>query len=154
MSTKLTIDDARQSLNAHVANKGAELREKYGPNIGWNELLQILEDRTFVRYPCEIAFDAGPLQAGEFAHPVAKSEHPDDGFRLCVHPYFMTDLQRVPYLVLYQLVLVNYGEFASPDDAETFGAAALGLDKEGYYQVLCEMADDLEGNGSCQGAIC
>ena len=44
-----------------------------------------------------------------------------------VHPLFMTQLEKVPLLVLYQLVLVNYGEFASPDDAETFGAAALGL---------------------------
>ena len=34
-----------------------------------------------------------------------------------VHPLFMTQLERVPHLVLYQLVLVNYGEFASGEDA-------------------------------------
>src|SRR5262249_10744852 len=105
--------------------------------------------RNFVRYPCEIVFDASPLGAGEFAHPMPKSERPEDGFKMCVHAYFLTDLQRVPYLVLYQLVLVNYGEFASPDDAETFGATALGLDKEQYYQTLCAMADELGGNESC-----
>ena len=148
MSTKLTLDDARQSLNAHVASKGTELREKYGPSIGWNELMQILQDRNFVRYPCEIVFDAAALESGEFAHPMAKGERPEDGFRMCVHPYFMTDLQRVPYLVLYQLVLVNYGEFASPEDVETFGASALGLTKDEYYQVLCAMADELSGTES------
>ena len=47
--------------------------------------------------------------------------------RMYVHPFFMTQLEQVPLLVLYQLVLVNYGAFAAPEDAETFGAAALGL---------------------------
>jgi hypothetical protein len=48
-------------------------------------------------------------------------------------------------LVLYQLVLVNYGEFASPEDAESFGAAAVGLDREEYYERLCALADQLGG---------
>jgi len=143
MATQLNAEDARQSLNAHVAAKGSEIFQKYGPNLGWKELLRLLEDRTCVRYPCEIAFDATPLQPGEFAHPLAKGGRPEDGFTLCVHPVFMTDLARVPYLVLYQLVAVNYGEFASADDAETFGANALGLAKDDYYGTLCEMAERL-----------
>jgi hypothetical protein len=56
----------------------------------------------------------------------------------------MMQLEQVPLLVLYQLVLVNYGAFASSDDAETFGAAALGLTKEEYYGTLCRLADGLE----------
>ena len=65
-----------------------------------------------------------------------------------VHPFFLTQLERVPGLVLYQLVLVNYGEFASADDAETFGAAALGISRDEYYAMLCEMADEIGGCGS------
>ena len=147
MATQLTPDDAKQSLSAHAAAKGDEIRDKYGPVIGWNELLRILEDRQCVRYPCEIVFDQKLLQPGEFAHPVPKGAQPEDGFAINVHPFFMTDLQRVPWLVLYQLVLVNYGPFASPDDAETFGAHALGLTNDSYYQALCEMAD-LVGNST------
>jgi len=143
MSKQLTLDDARQSLTAHVAAKGEEIRAKYGPRIGWRQLAQILGDRAFVRYPCEIVFDAGPLQAGEFAHPVPRTERPEDGFTLHIHPYFATQLDRVPFLALYQLVLVNYGEFASADDAETFGASVLGLSKDEYYQIICQMADEL-----------
>lgn len=145
MATQLTADDAKQSLNAHVAAKGAEIFEKYGPTIGWKQLLQILEDRACVRYPCQVIFDATLLGPGEFAHPAPKGEKPEDGFSLCVHPCFMTQLSDVPYLVLYQLVLVNYGEFASPDDAEAFGASALGLAKDDYYHTLCELADQLGG---------
>jgi hypothetical protein len=145
MPTQLTTDDFRQSLTAHLAAKGDELHAKYGPQIGWKELLRILEDRAFCRYPCEIAFDASQLQPGEFAHPLQKGERPEDGFTMYVHPVFMTQLQQVSHLVLYQLVLVNYGEFASTDDAETFGAAALGLLKEDYYNILCAMADQIGG---------
>ncbi len=140
---KLTVDGARQSLNAHVAEKGAEIRQKYGPTIGWTELQRLVADRACVRYPCEIAFDSGPLEPGECAYPMAKGARPEEGFRLCVHPFFRTRLEQLPCLVLYQIVLVNYGEFASADDAETFGASALGLTKDEYYERLCQLADEL-----------
>lgn len=146
MEQKLTLDDARQSLTAHVAEKGLQVRNKYGPHIGWNELRQILDDRTVVRYPCEIVFDSAPLLEGEVAHPVPNSENPEDGFKIHVRPIFMTQLEQVPLLVLYQCVLVNYGEFASAEDAETFGAHALGMNKEDYYAALCELADQ---TGAC-----
>jgi hypothetical protein len=144
MAQQLTSDDFKESLNGHVASKGEEIRAKYGPHIGWRELQQILQDRSAVRYPTEVVFDSQPLLKDEFAHAMPKSDHPKDGFTIFVHPFFMTQLQQVPLLVLYQLVRVNYGEFASPDDAETFGAAALGMTKDGYYQALCELADQLD----------
>jgi hypothetical protein len=67
-----------------------------------------------------------------------------NGQSLYVHPLFMTQLERVPLLALYQLVLVNYGAFAAPEDAEAFGAAALGLARDDYYHLLCRVADELE----------
>lgn len=144
MATSLTAEDGRQSLNAHVAAKGEEVRAKYGPRIGWAELQRILQDRACVRYPCELVFDATPLQLGEFAHPVARGPSPEDGFDLYVHPYYMLRPDQIPHLVLYQLVLVNYGSFACADDAETFGARALGLKKDEYYRILCGLADELD----------
>ena len=148
LATPPSAQEARQSLHASAAALGAGIYDKYGPRIGWKQLLQILEDRTCVRYPCEIVFDAGPLQAGEFAHPVAKGDRPEDGFTLYVHPFFMTQLEQVPLLALYQLVLVNYGAVAAPEDAEMFGAAALGLAQDEYYHALCRLADELESNAS------
>jgi hypothetical protein len=145
MATQLTADDFKQSLNAHVATKGEEIREKYGPEIGWKELVQVLADRSLVRYPCEVVFNSAPLLEGEFAHAMPNSENPNDGFKIFVHPYFSLQLERVPHLVFYQLVRANYGEFASADDAEVFGSSALGLSKDDYYNILCEMVDELSG---------
>jgi hypothetical protein len=151
MSLRLTADDARLAMSAHLTAKGAEMFEKHGPHIGWKELQRILKDPASARYPCEIAFDATPLQPGECAYPKPKGEKPEDGFVIHIHPLFMTRLDRVAHLALYQLVVVNYGEFASSDDAEIFGATTLGISREQYYQELCELADLLEGQPSLSG---
>jgi hypothetical protein len=143
MSTRLTLENAKETLGTHADRKGAEIQEKYGPRIGWQELLDILADRSVVRYPCEVVFDATPLREGEFAYPAAKGESPEEGFAIHVHPYYAAQPNRVPYLVFYQLVLVNYGEFASSDDAEAFGAAALGISRDDYYRALCHLADEI-----------
>ncbi len=143
MPTQLTAAAAKQSLLAHVTAKGAEVFAKYGPQLGWSELQALLADRTCVRYPCTIEFDAAPLQPGEFSYPRANGGLPEEGFTIFVHPVYMTQLTMVPYLVLYQLVVVNYGEFAGADDAEAFAAASLGLDPELYYGALCQLADEL-----------
>jgi hypothetical protein len=148
MATQLTENDFRETLTMHLAGKGAEIHEKFGPVIGWRELAQILEDRTCVRYPCGIEFDSTPLRRGEFAHPVQHGDRPEEGFTIYVHPVFMTQLDQVPLLVLYQLVRVNYGEFASAEDLRVFGAAALGMAKDDYYDALCELADQV-GGGCC-----
>ena len=145
MALTLTAADAKQSLTAHVEAKGVEVFLKYGPQIGWGELQRLLADRAFVRYPCTVAFDAAGLLPGECAHPEPLGERPEDGFTMAVHPVFMLQLERVAHLVLYQLVAVNYGEFASADEAEAFGAAAQGLTRDEYYAVLCELADTLGG---------
>ena len=151
MDQQLTAEDAKQSLTAHISVKGDEIRSNYGPKIGWDELLLILADRLVCRYPCEIIFDDAPLQEGEFAFPKPRGQLPEEGFTLFVHPYFQQDLDRVPYLALYQLVLVNYGEFVSSLDAESFGAAAFGLSNEEYYGHICAMADEIM---SCSEASC
>ena len=143
MAKQLTAEDARQSLTAHVEAKGIEIFAKFGPQLGWVKLQALLADRAYVRYPCEIAFDAAQLLPGEFAQPAQKGGTPEDGFTMFVHPLFMAQLDLVPALVLYQLVALNYGVLASSDDAETFGAAALGLTRYEYYALICDAADQL-----------
>lgn len=146
MARHCKAEEARESLSAEIAVKAAAIRQKYGPEIGWNELQKLLEDRDCTSFPCEIRFDAEPLLPGEFAHPVPKGMTREQGFIIYVHPFYATELARVPYLVLHQLVLINYGESATAEDAETFGSLALGLSKEDYYRALCELSGRLGGD--------
>jgi hypothetical protein len=144
MVTQLTAEDARQSLRSHLEAKGHEIQAQYGPRIGWKQVQQLLADRRYVRYPCELVFDEKSLEAGEFAFPFPKGDRPEMGFTLYVHPFFLLHLDEVAYLVLYQLVAVNFGDFAGPEDAEAFGAAAFGVSPDAFYSKVCELADQIQ----------
>lgn len=96
-----------------------------------------------------MVFDSSILLDGEPAHAVALGKRPEDGYIVHVHPLYMTQLEKVAWLVLYQLVVVNYGDFATSTDAEAFGAAALGISEDEYYAGLCEMADNLKFELGC-----
>lgn len=146
MARHCKAEDVRESLSAEITAKAAALRQKYGPEIGWEQLQRLLQDPDYAPFPCEIRFDSEPLLPGEFAHPVPKGATREQGFIIYIHPFYAGQLARVSYLVLHQLVLVNYGESASADDAETFGSVALGLSKEDYYRALCELSGQIGGD--------
>src|SRR5579859_4210541 len=57
MARHLKTDEVDFSLAAELAAKAQEIRQKYGPEIGWNELQRLLEDRDCAPFPCEIRFD-------------------------------------------------------------------------------------------------
>ena len=146
MARKLQSQDARQVLEARIAAEASVIRQRYGPRLDWSQLLLLLEDRVCVRFPCEIRFDAEPLLPGEFAHVVARGLTEEDGYTIYLHPFYALKLDQAVYLVLHQLVQVNYGADAGPDEAETFGALALGVAKADYYRTLCELSGQLDGD--------
>ena len=135
--------DGRKALQDHVLERSRWAREKWGPDINDETMLRLLQDKDVVRYDTELVFDAGPLQPGEFAFAEPKGEHPGDGFRLCVHPWFEKQLEALPLLVAYHIVRINYGDVAGDEEAELFGATLLGLDPEEYYGSVCRLADTL-----------
>jgi len=134
------------ALSDLVAAEGSEIYARFGPALGWDQLLNLLRDRAFVRFPCELRFNADPLLPGEFAHAARKGQKPEDGYTIFIHPVYEQQLQWVPYLVLHQLVLINHGDTATADDAETFGSRALGLSKDEYYRALCELSGQIGGD--------
>lgn len=146
MAKQFKTEPVRRTLSADLAVKAAEIRQKYGPDIGWDELQKLLDDRDCTPFPCQIRFDSGPLLPGEFGHPVPNGSSREQGFIIYLHPSYATQLERVPYLVLHQLVLANYGDWATADDAETFGSLVLGLSKEDYYHALCELSGQISGD--------
>jgi hypothetical protein len=144
MNERLNAQDAERALGDHAHDKGLAIHATYGPDLNWESLLDLLNDRECVRYPCTIKFDSTQLQAGEFAYPQPLGDRPEDGFVILVHQHFEDRKKDVPALVLYQLVAVNYGKFAPDSDAERFGAAALGMEVDAYYHYICQLADELQ----------
>ena len=140
---KLTPEAGQQALRDHAVRVAQEARERYGGVVDAAAMQRMLQDELVVRYPTTLCFDAEALEPGEFAFPQPLGQHPSDGFRLCVHPYFEQRPDALPLLIAYHLVRINYGEIAGSREAESFGAALLGLGVEEYYQAVCALADEL-----------
>ena len=143
MERRLTEQDGRLALRDHILARAAAARARHGPVIDDGAIMQVLEDREVVRYPVRIRFDAEPLQPGEFAHAAPLGDHPRQGFCLFIHPAFGHRPETWPLVIAYHIAPVNYGDIASPDDCELFGATLLGLGREEYYQALCALADEV-----------
>jgi len=143
METKLTAKDAQVALRDHVEEKALAARKRYGGTVDENVMRRMLEDRSVVRYPTRLQFDAEPLEPGEFAHARPLGGKADDGFQLFVHPMLENDPEMLPLAVAYHVVTINYGEIATHEEAEVFGSTLLGLNQEEYYQRLCALADSI-----------
>lgn len=135
--------DGKRALRDHVLERAHVARARFGPKIDADATLRMLDDRTIVRYPVTIRFDALGLQPGEFAHAEQQGAHPKDGFVLFIHPTLEARPDLVPLVVAYHVPPINYGDIAEPDDCEAFGAALLNLPVAEYYRRLCEIADSL-----------
>ncbi len=138
-----TVEDGRRSLSEHVETKALEARVIYGPDVDWAAMQRMLTDERYVRFPVEVVFDGEPLGPGELAFTEQVADDPAQGYRLVVHPRYENRDKLLPLIVAYQLVVVNYGEIATHEEAELFGATLLGLEVEDYYQTLCLAADAL-----------
>jgi hypothetical protein len=130
-------------LGVHVLQKGSDLRKKYGSFLDYETLLKILKDEEFVRFPTRIIFDSSKIEKETFAAVEKERDEPTKSYVIYVHEHYQKRLGDLPAIVLYHLVTVNYGDFATHNEAEEFGSAALGMEKDYYYQYVCRLADQI-----------
>jgi len=131
------------AVSQHAIEKANEIRARYGPVIDYPTVLRILEDRRCIRYPVTIDFNADAIEPGLFARTEPVSENPDDGYVISLHPHFEGQPDALLALILYQSVLINYGDLATATDAELFGSGVLGLDRDTYYAQIAALTDEL-----------
>jgi hypothetical protein len=143
MNERLTEADARRSLRDHLADKAFAARSRFRMLVDRAAIMTLLDDRAIVRYPVGVRFDSEPLMAGEFAALQPLGEHPSQGYCLFIHPSLECREDLLPLVIAYYIPSVNYGEIATPEDAEQFGATLLGIGVDEYYQSLCDLADSL-----------
>lgn len=145
MMHRPSAEEAQQSLRDHVMAKAAEARAKHPDVASRAGIMQLLEDRSAVRYPLGIRFDSEPLQHGEFACLESLGDRPSDGFCLFIHPMFEPVSDLLPLLIAYYVPSVNYGEVATHVEAELYGSTLLAIEVEEYYRILCSVADSAAG---------
>ena len=131
------------AVSKHAADKAGEIHRKYGPDIDYPALLRILEDRSCIRYPVHIRFVSDGIEPGLFGKTEQVTDDPSAGYLISLHESFESRPEILPALVLYQSVLVNYGDLATAVDAELFGSGVLGIDRDAYYRVIVELTDSL-----------
>lgn len=133
--------DGGQSLREHLLAKAAEARALCGTPVTPAAILGLLGNRAAVRHPVGVRFDAEPLRGGEFACLEPLGPRPSDGYCLFVHPAFEHQDWLLPLLIAYHIPSVNYGPVVTHVEADLYGAALTGMDREEYYRALCMAAD-------------
>ncbi len=140
---KLTLEDGRRAAGAHALERGHQLKLKYGNFVDRETLDRILLDRDFVRHPTRLKFSRDNLEPGMFGHAERSGDKASDGYIIYVHEHFEDRPGDLAALVFYLLVTVNYGDFATYNEAEEFGSSAMGMGKEEYYNYICRLADSI-----------
>lgn len=141
---KATAEGGKRALRDHILERALLARERHGSLSDLAAFLRLLEDREVVRYPTVLEFTRDDLRPGELGHAEPLGSRPADGFRLLIHQKFRDRPGTAPLVAAYYLVTVNYGEIATFEEAELFGATLLGLEVDAYYSLLCSLADELD----------
>lgn len=134
------------AVSLHASEKAKDIRSRYGSDINYKTILDILDDRKSTRYPVQLRFSTDSIEPGMFALTEAISDNPDDGYTISLHSALEGRHDILPALILYQLVLVNYGDLATANDAELFGSTVLNMDRQDYYEQIVTLTDSLWEN--------
>ncbi len=152
-----TQQELRESMNLHLRQKAQEIIDKYGSIDTFSMLLDVMQDRKFVRYPVNIIYDSSRIEDGLFVKSEMKlldqDHQPDEdddfikpierSYDFFIHEYFEGKPDKLLPLILYHLPAVNYGDIATFEDSEVFGSALMQMTQDDYYQLVCELADSI-----------
>lgn len=145
MGKKLTVEDGKNALEEHITTKAFEILEKYNNITSMSQLFVLLQDRDYVRFPTTIEY-SDEIDSETFGYAEKKSEDCQDGYKILIKKEFENNPSLVVPMVIYLLVTVNYGEFATFKEAEIFGSILCGIDQEDYYNLLCNAVDQLKSS--------
>ncbi len=136
-------DSLRSALRGHIADKAAAARERYGPLFDDEAIQRLLADRRFVRFPVTLQYDARSLEPGCGAAVRPFSDDAADGFLLNIHPALRQRFGALGLIVARHLVEISYGQVATIEDAEVFGATLMGMSVEAFRREFSQLAHNL-----------
>jgi len=140
MSEAELVEVFEDSLTNRLRDQAAEAIERHG-KFGPGKLETFLNDRDTVRFPTRLVLEFGPEMAlHQFAQPEPDVRN-HGGVMLYLRPILGQRPDLLAFAVSYMIPVINYGKIVSDEHCLEYGSVLLGLDKETYYQRICEVAE-------------
>jgi hypothetical protein len=126
------------SLTNRLREQAAEALEKHG-GLRPGNLETFLNDPDCVRYPTRLVLEYGEMGLHQFAQPEPDVRNPG-GIMLYLRPTLGQRTDLIALAVSYMIPVINYGAIITDDHCIEYGSVLAGLDRETYYQRICELA--------------
>lgn len=154
MSPQQQAQEGEDSLLAHLLEKGIAAHQKY-PGLGMDSVDTFLADRDCVRYATRLVFEYGAEMAPhQFAQPERDFRSTQAHAKVL---YLRPALRESPRLaiaaVAYMLPLLNYGDIIRDEHCLVYASALLGLTEDECYELMCEVADFVDGEVKYEGEV-
>ncbi len=136
-----TAEDGHAALLAHMLDRAAEARRRYGPEFDGEAIRALLGDPRCARFPTAMAFDDEALASGEFAYPEPVDDEGGRRWLLCMRTYLIDRPEQWARVVAYYLPLINYGPIVTHEHCLGFAGALLGEGPEECERALRALCD-------------
>jgi hypothetical protein len=125
------------ALFEHARFSAERARTRLGGPLNETNLPAFLIDPQCLRYATRITFDRAGLEPHQFAQPELQ------GKECCLHvdPCLQDRPDLLYQAVAYMAAVINYGDAATAELAERYGALLTGLTQEQFYSKISEIAD-------------
>ncbi len=140
MSEAELVEVFEDSLTSRLRDQAAEALERHG-RFGPGNLEPFLSDSDTVRYPTRLVLEfSAELGLHQFAQPEQDVQNPG-GIMLCLRPVLGRRPDLLALAVSYMIPVINYGKIIDDEHCLEYGSVLTGLDKETYYERICEVAE-------------
>jgi len=149
MSSKSSEDAIRPqpfyaALFEHARFAAQRAQARLGGPLSPASLEQFLSDPLCLRYPTRIIYVRDGLEPHQVAHPFYRQSRNGVFCDLHVDPLLRKMPEAIYLVVAYMAAVINYGDAATPELAELFGALLTGMDPEMFYTTRCAVADSVK----------
>lgn len=140
MSEAELVEVFEDSLTSRLRDQAGEALERHG-RFGPGTLETFLSDSDTVRYPTRLVLEfSAELGMHQFAQPEPDIRNAG-GIMLCIRPVLGQRPDLLAFAVSYMIPVINYGKIIDDEHCLEYGRVLTGLDKETYYQRICEVAE-------------
>jgi hypothetical protein len=140
MSEAELVEVFEDSLASRLSDQAGEALERHG-KFGPGNMEAFLNDPDTLRYPTRLVLEfSAELGLHQFAQPEQDIQNPG-GIMLCIRPVLGKRPDLLALAVSYMIPVINYGKIIGDEHCLVYGSVLVGLDKDTYYQRICEVAE-------------